>query len=127
MIAHKNWKAPTVSESDRIDRMLLLGCTFCIVLGIPNFRFIECHHIVEGNRRLGHLYTLPLCRGHHREEWEPDQVLNLEVKELVAISSGSKAFIPIYGTERYHWEKIQVLLNRPEVWPVSKRVARRVA
>lgn len=26
---------------------------------------LERHHITDGGRRLGHLFTLPLCRWHH--------------------------------------------------------------
>lgn len=26
---------------------------------------LERHHLTRGGRRLGHLYTLPLCRWHH--------------------------------------------------------------
>lgn len=127
MIMHRNQKRATRAESLRIGRMKELGCCACIVYGIPNDRFIECHHIVEGNKRLGHLYTIPLCAGHHRGAWQPAQISALAPELLVSISSGSKVFTPIYGTNRSLWDKVQFVLGLDDEWPVSKILARRVA
>jgi len=114
----------TKMEEVRILRMMRLGCVMCSVLDIVNIAQ-ECHHIVEGNRRLGDWFTLPLCRGHHQGDWTIDQKRVFKPAELVGIYSGSKVFEPIYGTERELWELIQERLGL--MWPASKVVPRRVA
>lgn len=116
----------TKYEAERIEAMLRLGCVMCAVLEIPG-PACECHHIVDGNRRLGHWFTLPLCTGHHRGAWTPEQRQLLSPLQLVGIYSGSKAFEPVYGTQREMWFKIQRRLKLPAIWPVSKVLPRSVA
>jgi len=127
----------TKYERERIEAMMRLGCVFCAVLGVVNAHQLECHHIVEGNRRLGHWYTLPACIGHHRGHFTPEQVQILEALArekdlaphalLVGIASGSKAFEPYYGTEREMWTKVQRRLKLPAMWVHSKIVPRWVS
>lgn len=114
----------TRMEELRIKRMMRLGCVMCAVIGLVNVAQ-ECHHIIEGNRRMGHWFTIPLCRGHHQLDWTAEQRLLIAPQKLVGIASGSKAFEPIYGTERELWEKIQTALGMN--WPVSKVIPLRVA
>jgi hypothetical protein len=46
-------------------RIADLGCIACRKEG--NYRPAAVHHIVQGGRRLGHMFTLPLCDpGHHQ-------------------------------------------------------------
>jgi hypothetical protein len=85
----------------------------------------ECHHIVEG-KRLGHWYTLPVCPGHHRGVWTPEQTKIIPPDLRIAISDGSKLLEKHYGTERELWMKIQTRLKLPAIWPVSKIVPRRL-
>lgn len=113
----------TKYEAERLDALLRLGCSFCAVLGIVNTA-TDVHHIIEGNRRLGHWYTLCVCPGHHRGAWTPEQKQILTPEQLVGVNSGSKAFEPLYGTEREMWVKVQHRLRLPAVWPSSKIVPR---
>lgn len=116
----------TKHELERLDAMRRLGCVFCAVLGIANTA-TDVHHIVEGNRRLGHWYTLCICPGHHRGAWTPEQKQILTPDRLIGIYSGSKEFEPIYGTEREMWTKVQRRLRLPDVWVPSKVMPRIVA
>lgn len=116
----------TKYEQLRVDAMMRLGCPFCAVLGIVNTA-TDLHHIVEGNRRLGDWYTLSVCPGHHRGAWTPEQKQILTEEQQIGIYSGSKAFEPIYGTEREMWVKIQRRLKLPAIWVGSKILPRIVA
>lgn len=59
-------RAPTVAERAWMDAIVRYGCIACWIDG-SGLRPAAVHHIVEGNRRLGHLFTLPLCDpGHHQ-------------------------------------------------------------
>lgn len=114
---------PTKYEQQRIEAILRLGCVCCAQLDIPNVA-VDIHHIVVGNKRLGHWYTLPVCPGHHRGVWTAEQIELIPRDLRIAISSGSKAFAKLYGTERELWMKIQVRLKLPAVWPSSKVLPR---
>lgn len=58
--------APTVEERQWMDAIVAYGCMACRIDGrgiVP-----PCvHHILRGGRRMGHLFTLPLCPGHHQD------------------------------------------------------------
>lgn len=115
-------RSPTKYEAERIEAMLRLGCVACARLGIPYIA--ECHHLLEGHRRLGHWFSLPLCPGHHRGVWTPEQKQCIKDDERVAISDGRKLFVKVYGTERFLWTLVQKRLKLPALWPVSKIVPR---
>jgi Recombination enhancement, RecA-dependent nuclease len=115
--------SPTKYEQTRIDAMRKLGCCACAVLGVPNLNQLELHHILSGGVRMGHYFSVFLCRGHHQGDWSSLQWI--EPDKRVAISDGRKLFTAVYGTERSLWEKVQTKLKLPAVWPVSKIVPRR--
>jgi hypothetical protein len=116
---------PTKYEQQRFEAMLDLGCVCCAQLGIWNTA-VDIQHIVEGDRRLGHWYTIPVCPGHHRGVWTSDQVEAIPPDLRIAISDGSKMFYKHYGTERQLWMKVQARLKLPAVWPSSKILPRRL-
>lgn len=102
-----------------------LGCVACAHYDIPNIAQ-ECHHLLEGNIRMGDWYTIPLCRGHHQGDWTAEQ--REVLGELcVAISDGRKAFRRFYPSERTLWERVQKRMGLDTVWPVSKLAPRSVA
>jgi hypothetical protein len=58
--------APTVEERAWLDFIVSYGCIACHIdghQGVPG----EVHHLIYGQRRMGHLFTIPLCPGHHRD------------------------------------------------------------
>lgn len=105
--------------------MMRLGCVCCDVIGHPNRWELECHHILEGNRRLGHWWTLPLCRGHHQAQWSQWQQEILADELRVAISDGRKRFNRIYGSELKLWVKLQQRMNLDATLPITKCAPRR--
>lgn len=125
MIWHAGYIRATREEKRRIDAMLTLGCAACVQEppGWPAARPC-CQHIVEGNVRLGQLYTIPLCAGHHQGLWTRAQRHYRDASVLeeraVALSDGSKPFTERYGTQRELWTATQALLNLPAIWPESK-------
>lgn len=66
MIMHRNSKPWTKAEKRRADRMALeIGCIFCWLEDGRRGTCENRHHIISGNKRMGHLYTLPVCETHH--------------------------------------------------------------
>lgn len=59
-------QSPNAQEKDWMDAISRLGCVVCLLQGHPGTP-AEIHHLLRGGRRIGHLWTLPLCApGHHR-------------------------------------------------------------
>jgi hypothetical protein len=105
-----------------MNKLKDLGCAACaeLFMWVP----AEIHHILEGNKRLGHWYTIPLCSGHHRSHWFADLALVIPKDKQVSIAHGRKEFLKHYSSERDMWVKVQKKLKLPTGWPVSKRVQR---
>lgn len=59
-------RAPTKAEREWLDAIVRFGCIACWLDGLGH-RTPAVHHILRGGRRMGHLFTLPLCPGHHQD------------------------------------------------------------
>jgi len=119
----------TRTEKERITLMLKIGCLACKDerqrLENPSWFTLrpEVHHLIEGSRRLGHRYTIPLCPAHHRGQWTEEQRdywKALKIENRPSIAESRKSFYARYGTEHAMWEKVQNTLAQPIAWPVSK-------
>ncbi len=114
----RNQPRPTKKERERIARMKQeIGCVCCLLRFNIQTRPLEIHHIVRGNKRLGHWYTLPLCRAHH-------QVRGTGM--WTSIANGRKAFRAIHGDEMDIWIKVQHMLNLDDSLPATKVLPRRL-
>lgn len=115
------------ADKARIERIFLLGCCACAAIGVPNHHQIEIHHILSGGERMGHRWTIPLCKGHHQGYFTAAQRVRLEPEELVSIGTGRKPFNQMFGTERSLLKKVDFLLGLETPWPTSKILPRRAA
>lgn len=93
---------PTAEESRWMAAIAELGCCVCM-----KFHQVHTppavHHIVEGGRRLGHFYTIPLCDpGHHQ---------NSATWEKISRHPYKARFEKKYGTEYELLEYVQDLLD----------------
>lgn len=100
MIPHKSYfkgerakpgkRAPTAEEARWMAAIVEYGCIACALDGRWH-RPAAVHHILRGGRRMGHLYTIPLCQpGHHMD----GQQLG-----MVSRHPWKKRFEAIYGNE----------------------------
>lgn len=86
---------PTKSEQRRYRALKELGCIACRIngnYGVP----AEIYHLVEGNKRLGNDYTIPLCGFHHRGAAEN----SIERLKGPSLAINKRAFVEEYGSER---------------------------
>jgi len=118
--------APTRLEQIRIDRMRPMGCCACRAIGKTNHRELELHHLLLGGKRMSHLHTMFLCRGHHQGHWSPWHFSHLESRYRISINHGRKSFCKIFGSERELWEQLQARLGEDCPWPQTKILPRRV-
>lgn len=126
MLKHSTTR-PTKAEAAWLARIVKYGCLCCLDAGYRCINeIIERHHIIVANKRLGHFFTLPLCRGHHRGKWTRRQLEKLPPEKRVAISNGLKAFAAAFGAdpERTLWEILRDHTKLDLQWPASKILPR---
>lgn len=127
MLSHST-PPPTREEQRRSDRIRAIGCICCVYCGYQRAgERLEEHHILDGNRRLGHWYTIMLCVGHHQGRFSVRQKRLIDPQKLVSISKGSKVFTAAFDSERNLWVITQEALSLPTDWPESKILPRRIA
>ena len=70
----------------------------------------EVHHLLSGNRRRGHQFTIPLCRWHHRSD---SYITKSQATELYgpSLALNSKAFHERYGSDDSLLAKTNELLE----------------
>lgn len=65
MIWYRHAKPWTKAEKARADRMAIeIGCIYCALRG-DRGRCDHRHHVKDGNKRMGHWFTLPVCEADH--------------------------------------------------------------
>jgi hypothetical protein len=97
----------TKAERARIEAMMQLGCVWCgwHEKAVPAE---ECHHILRGNKRMGHWFTIPLCHEDH-----------VNINALTNPKNGGPS-------EKDLWQEVQENLGLSSVWPESKILPRRL-
>lgn len=92
-------KPPTKPEREWMARIADIGCIACRNDGISSPASV--HHIVQGNRRLGHLFTLPLCHPHHQGDG----------RAVPSVHFTKRTFVARYGSELDLLAELQVELG----------------
>ena len=80
----------TKAEREYLDAIVQLGCCVCVREGrgaTPG----EPHHLLDGGRRIGHLFAICLCPTHHRSGIRNQQAVSRHPHRIV--------FEARYGTE----------------------------
>lgn len=125
MIGRSKAPPPTQEEQRRIKLIMGMSCAVCALHGDVSKRALECHHIVRGGKRLGHWYTLQLCKGHHQRQWDKK---NPQLAQ-VSIKDGRHAFRRAHGglDDLGIWQRLQVVLGYDDSLPASKIFKRSAA
>jgi hypothetical protein len=100
---------PTKSQQARFQALKELGCICCWNY-VGKWRAPEIHHIVEGMKRLGHDFTLPLCEYHHRGVSTCRGSARAHLGPSLA--DGKRVFVDVFGTERQLLETVNAMLER---------------
>ena len=96
----------TDAEDDRfakLKQMRCIACTICVETShfMPTARSVpDIHHLLSGNRRRGHMYTVPLCRWHH--VGDPSNGLSATTMSAIhgpALARQSRLFHQHFGTD----------------------------
>jgi hypothetical protein len=103
----------TKAEQARFDKMKEIGqCVACYQRGIHGWGYIEIHHLLSGNKRIGHMATVSLCPWHHRgvtdgqrvscfDSGSGRQATSAELTKWIgpSLANGSKPFRTEFGTD----------------------------
>lgn len=93
----------TKSDEIRFNKLHQLGCICCRKAG-SGFRAPDIHHIIDGGRRMGNKFTLPLCPEHHRFK-------STGAVEGPSLADGSKLFHARFGTQRALLAEVNKLIG----------------
>ena len=96
----------------RCQLLQQIGCVACLLDGQPETP-PDIHHLVEGRKRLGNDYTIPLCAWHHRAV--PADGLSVSQTEQImgpSLAVSKRRFVERYGTERELLEFINEAIRR---------------
>lgn len=95
-------KSPNKEEKKWMDAIADFGCIVCHLYHEPNTPACVHHILNEGHRRMGHLYTIPLCYGHHNGN---------ELPYKIARHPNKTRFVNAYGTELQLLVAVHTLLS----------------
>lgn len=90
-----------MAEQQRWDDFRLVGCVPCLLLGYPDTPY-DVHHFLDGNVRIGHFATAPICPAHHRG------VGFVQHLHVASIAINQRYFRDTFGTDY----ELQCLTNR---------------
>lgn len=96
-------KTPT---SEEYKWMTAISGEPCCINNGDCCSILQLHHITSGGRRLGHLFTIPLCNSHHH--WDSP----LPIGD--AFHKGKKAWEAKHGSQMEHLRKVQERLGYDE-------------
>jgi hypothetical protein len=96
-------KHHTVADTDRFDALRALGCIVSRIF-FGRWEPADIHHLVEGRKRLGHQYTIPLSPWFHRgvpPRWDmrPSEV-EAHKDFGPSLARSKRSFVARFGTER---------------------------
>lgn len=100
-------KAPTKEEKEWMASIVRLGCVVCRLRGLGESP-ADCHHLLSGGRRMGHLFTIPLCAIHHRRG----------SKGHISRDQCLRRFEAEYGTEQQLLERTRELVREQRAMAV---------
>ena len=92
-------RTPNKIEREWMAAAAESGCAACLQDGSESPASI--HHIVEGNRRIGHLFSLPLCYLHHQGDG----------RQVPSVHFTKRTFVARYGSELKMLAALQVRLG----------------
>lgn len=115
LTVHNNAKPPTKAEQERIDKFRWIGCVVShVFLNLKEVPY-DVHHLVEGGKRLGHAFSIPLSPWFHRGI-PPDgmNVIEATARYGPSLALNPKRFKEHFGTDRELLEATNRLIEAME-------------
>lgn len=102
---------PRVDDIERFAKLYALGCVVSKIY-FNRWEPAEIHHLVEGRKRLGHQFTIPLSPWFHRGIPPQMDMRPSEATEQIgpSLALSKRDFVERFTTERELLEKTNQLL-----------------
>jgi hypothetical protein len=103
---------PRVDDIERFAKLYGLGCIVSRVF-FGRWEPAEIHHLVEGRKRLGHQFTIPLSPWFHRGVPPLAEMRPSEAVEKIgpSLAMSKRDFVAKFGTERELLEQTNKLIE----------------
>lgn len=103
-----------VADIERFAQLYAMGCIVSR-LYFDRWEPAEIHHLVEGRKRLGHQFTIPLSPWFHRGV-PPADLRPSEAAKILgpSLAMSKRDFVARFDTERNLLAKVDELIARPE-------------
>lgn len=91
---------PTKKESKRMDAIKDASICVCCKQRRLMSCYVEVHHLLSGNKRMGHMFTIGLCPWHHRGV-PMYGYKRRQMQEIYgdSLAHGSKPFHELFGSD----------------------------
>ncbi len=103
----------------------LIGCVPCALLGFHAVP-ADFHHIIDGNKRLGHMYGFGMCLWHHRGErdWTLQHIPHDEIQLRIgpSFARSPRAFQDLFGTQLLLADLNMYMVDRYDQAPWGDRM-----
>lgn len=110
---------PTKAEQERLDRLHAMPCLACTMQMAKILEYrekqpfrTEAHHLLSGNKRIGHLATIPLCGYHHQGNLKNWPISYAKKVFGPSLAYSSKAFHARFGPDAELLARTNKLLER---------------
>jgi hypothetical protein len=101
-----------VADIERFGHLYDLGCIASRLIDPRRWEPADIHHLVEGRKRLGHQFTIPLSPWFHRGIPPYDLRPSDAEKHLgPSLARSKRDFVSRFGTERQLLELVDELLE----------------
>jgi len=105
-------RKPRIADIERFAKLRALGCVVSKIY-FNRWEPAEIHHLVEGRKRLGHQFTIPLSPWFHRGVPPlPDMRPSEATKQLgPSLALSKREFVARFMSERQLLEKTNELIE----------------
>lgn len=103
---------PRVDDIERFAKLYALGCVVSLVY-FKRWEPAEIHHLVEGRKRLGHQFTIPLSPWFHRGVPPLGDMRPSDASEKIgpSLALSKREFTSRFGSERELLEQTNKLID----------------
>lgn len=101
-----------MDDVERFAKLYALGCVVSRVF-FNRWEPADIHHLVEGRKRLGHQFTIPLSPWFHRGIPPLPEMRPSEAEKQIgpSLARSKRDFVAAYGTERDLLEQTNKLIE----------------
>ena len=105
---------PNKTDVSRFEAFQRIGCIACHQLGF--FSLPQAHHLLSGNVRRGHQFSIPLCPYHHVSQLPSGAKSSKAIATLLgpSLARESKRFHERFGTDDELLAKVNELIAARE-------------